>query len=113
MAESECLHGLLSSAEPKVYLSRNSVALEKLRSVVLDRMLLSNLSYYSKFRHIGMIENLNSMLMKYASRRNAMTIHISRHGWLWLLLATLYIQIDLWLLHQMATSVLKENTIKF
>ena len=70
-AESECLHGPLSSTEPKVYLLKNSVALEKLRSVVLDRKLLSNLSYYSKFRHTGMIENFNSMLMKYASKRNA------------------------------------------
>ncbi|XP_065070312.1 uncharacterized protein LOC135695242 [Rhopilema esculentum] len=70
-AESECLHGPLSSTEPKVYLLKNSVALEKLRSVVLDRKLLSNLSYYSKFRHTGMIENFNSMLLKYASKRNA------------------------------------------
>ena len=70
-AESECLHGPLSSTEPKVFLTKNSVALEKLRSVVLDQKLLSNLSYYSKFRHTGIIENFNSMLMKYASKRVA------------------------------------------
>eukprot|EP00112_Aurelia_sp_Birch-Aquarium-sp1_P012866 Seg2710.2 transcript_id=Seg2710.2/GoldUCD/mRNA.D3Y31 product="hypothetical protein" protein_id=Seg2710.2/GoldUCD/D3Y31 len=70
-AESQCKHGPLTELEPKTYLSKNSKALEKLRSVVFDPKFISNLSYNTKFRHTGNVENFNSMLTKYAPKRNA------------------------------------------
>ncbi len=70
-AESECSHGPLVDKEPKKKLKKGSPEFEKVQSVVLDRKFCSNLSYYTTFRHTGGIENLNSMLTKYAPKRCA------------------------------------------
>ncbi len=69
--ESSCIHGPLTSEEPKEYLSKKSKAAEALRNVVYDKRFLSSLSQYIYFRHTSSLENFNSMLTKYAPKRIA------------------------------------------
>ncbi len=61
----------MTEVEPKTHLSKSSKALEKLTSIVFDPKFISNLGYHTKFRHTGSVENFNSMLTKYAPKRNA------------------------------------------
>ena len=70
-AESSCNHGPLTELEPKTFLTKESVATEKLRAVVFDPKFLANLDKYTKFRHTGGIENFNSTLTKHAPKRIA------------------------------------------
>ncbi|XP_066929688.1 uncharacterized protein [Clytia hemisphaerica] len=71
-ATGECSHGELhKDDEKKTPLAKDSKAMELLRKIALDRTFVNHLKFYTRFRHTGPIENFNSMMLKYAPKRNA------------------------------------------
>ena len=47
-----------------------------LKSVITDKQLLNNMSYFTEFKHTGNIEVFHSVLLKYCPKR----LHFNHHG---------------------------------
>ncbi|KAJ8017607.1 hypothetical protein HOLleu_44868 [Holothuria leucospilota] len=67
----KCEHGPLPETWQAKVIPEGSPAHVALREVVLDRRLINSLDYYTRFRHTGMLENFQSHILAYASKRFA------------------------------------------
>eukprot|EP00794_Sanderia_malayensis_P012522 gene12522-13807_t len=70
-ASEACIHGPLTTDDPKTPLSMDSKSMLALHPVILDKKWLQSLPYYVHFRHTSKLENFNSMLCKYVQKRCA------------------------------------------
>ena len=69
----KCSHGPI---QPRAWLTPGSPAHNSLKSIVMDKRLLKDLSYFVDFKHTGNIEVYHSLLLKYCPKR----LHFSPHG---------------------------------
>ena len=69
----KCSHGPI---QPRAWLTPGSPAHNSLKSIVMDKRLLKDLSYFVDFKHTGNIEVYHSLLLKYWPKR----LHFSPHG---------------------------------
>lgn len=73
----ECSHGQLTEVEEgKEILAKDSKAAEELRKIIFDAEWLNGMEHYVRFRHTSKLENFNSMLLKYASKRIAFSYEV-------------------------------------
>ncbi|KAJ8046721.1 hypothetical protein HOLleu_05492 [Holothuria leucospilota] len=64
-----CEHETLPESWKDKSIKEGSPAHIALREIVLDKRLLSSVDYYTRFRHTGRLENFQSHILAYASKR--------------------------------------------
>lgn len=70
--DGQCSHGALTAAETgKPLLEKGSKAMDVLRKVIMDKRWVESLIFYVWFKHTSFLENFNSMMLKYAPKRNS------------------------------------------
>jgi len=70
--DGQCSHGPLTAAESgKQLLDKGSKSMEALQKVVMDKRWVESLIFYVWFKHTSFLENFNSMMLKYAPKRNS------------------------------------------